>query len=50
MNRFEVFNPCNGKPLYRFPFAWMARAFTRFLNGRYHAGLDWERAGEGWTS
>src|SRR4051812_13800245 len=45
MHRFEIFDPRDGRPIYRVPFAWLARLICRG-----NRVLDWERAGVGWPS
>jgi hypothetical protein len=47
--RYEVFSPSDGRPIYRFPFAWLARLAAHLLNSRHTGGLDWAPTGEGWT-
>lgn len=44
MPKYEVFNPFDGRPRYRVPFAWVA-----WLIARFSVGLDWAPAGEGWA-
>jgi hypothetical protein len=39
---FEVFDPYDGTPLFRFRFRLLARATSWLL------GLDWNEAGGGW--
>ncbi len=49
---YEVFNLCDGRPLYRVPCRWMARLLVRLLKDREQyrgqGGLDYAREGEGW--
>lgn len=40
---WELFDPCNGKPIARVPFEWVARLVARMANG-----LDYARPGDGW--
>lgn len=42
-NRWEVFNPVDGIPIYSVPFAFIAAIIVRFSNK-----LDYERTGKGW--
>jgi hypothetical protein len=49
---WEVFNPVNGRPLYRVPCQWMARLLVRLLKDREEyrgkGGLDYAKEGDGW--
>jgi len=38
---WEVFDPRNGKPIYRVPFKWIAMLLTR-------GNLDYAKEGDGW--
>lgn len=46
---FEVFDPSNGRPIFVTRWRWLARLLARLLHGRCPGGLDYERAGRGWT-
>lgn len=45
---YEVFDPSNGRPIYRVPWRWAARLLSELLHSYYRGGLDYERAGQGW--
>jgi hypothetical protein len=38
---WEVFDPRNGKPIYRVPFKWLAKLLA-------HGNRDYARQGDGW--
>lgn len=46
--RYEVFCPVDGRPLFRVRYAWLARLICRAFHHEMMGGLDWAREGEGW--
>jgi hypothetical protein len=45
INRWEIFDPTDGRPVLRVPFKWLAWLVVRAQRRTY---WDYERTGQGW--
>ena len=48
MHRYELFNPSDGKPIHRVPFAWVAWIVAKL--DKRHGFLDYAKVGGGWIN